>query len=65
MNKEPALIIGAVEAGLVLAIAFGAPITESEKGAVIGFASAVLALVAAFTTRQLVTPKARAAGRRR
>lgn len=56
MNNEPALIVGAVEALVVLAVAFGVPITGDEKAAIIGAVSAVLMLVGAVVTRSQVTP---------
>lgn len=56
MNTEPALIVGAIQAGITLAIAFGAPIDEGQKAAILGFAGAVLALVGAVVIRQNVTP---------
>jgi hypothetical protein len=56
MNSEPALIIGAIEALLVLGISFGVPITPDQKAAVVGFASAVIAVVGSVVIRQNVTP---------
>lgn len=59
MNNEPALIMGAFEAILVLAIAFGVPITPDEKASLIGAISAILSLVFAVVVRQNVTPVAK------
>lgn len=56
MNTEPALIVGAIEAGMVLAVAFGVPISPDQRAAVIGFAGAVIALVGSVIIRANVTP---------
>ncbi len=48
-QREPALmanvIIGVVDAAIVLAVAFGLPISPEQRTAILGFASAVLVLV--------------------
>lgn len=51
-NREPALILGAVQTILALAIAFGANLTPEQTGAILAVSAAVLALI----TRQKVTP---------
>lgn len=56
MNSEPALIIGAVEAALVLVIAFGVPISADQKLAIVGFVSAAIALIGSVVIRQNVSP---------
>lgn len=55
-NDEPALIAGCVGALLVLLTAFGVPITDAQKVAVIGFVGPAYALVAAFWIRNRVSP---------
>jgi uncharacterized membrane protein len=56
-DKEPALVIAVVQAILVLVIAFGVHITDSQVAAIVGVASAVLALLAGVATRSQVIPK--------
>ncbi len=53
MNKEPALIIGALQAALALAVSFGLQLTAEQVGAIMTLAAAVFAIV----TRYFVTPK--------
>jgi hypothetical protein len=57
-QTEPALISGLVAAGLVLAVSFGAPISDDQQKAVLGFTAAALMLLQAFVTRQNVVPTA-------
>lgn len=56
MNTEPALIIGAVQAVVALAVAFGAPINDTQAKAIMGVASAVLAVLGAVVVRSRVSP---------
>ncbi len=51
-NREPAAIIGAVQAVIALAIAFGLDLSVEQVGAILAALAAVLALV----TRSQVTP---------
>lgn len=51
-NREPALILGAVQAILALAIAFGADLTPEQTGTILAASAAIIALI----TRQKVTP---------
>ena len=51
-NREPVMIMAAVQAGLALAMGFGLSITLEQMGLILGFSAAVLALI----TRQQVTP---------
>jgi hypothetical protein len=52
MNPHKAsLLVAAVAAGLGLASAFGAKITEAQDASVLGFVVAVLAVVGAFVDR--------------
>lgn len=53
---EPALVTGAVSAVLVLVAAFGLPISEDQKAAILGSIVPVLVLVQALITRSQVTP---------
>lgn len=54
MKTEPALILGGIQAVIVLAVSFGLPITEDQKAAILALSAVILSIV----TRQLVTPKA-------
>ena len=51
LKVEPALVTGAVSAILVLVTAFGLPLTEDQKAAVLGSIVPVLVLVQALVTR--------------
>jgi hypothetical protein len=51
-NREPALILGEVQAILALAITFGLDLSVEQVGAILAASAAVLAVV----TRQKVTP---------
>lgn len=53
-NREPALILGAVQACLALAVAFGLHLTSEQVGAVMAATAAIVALV----TRRTVTAPA-------
>jgi hypothetical protein len=55
-KTEPALISGLVAAALVLAVSFGAPISDDQQKAVLGFTAAALMLLQAVVTRQNVVP---------
>ena len=59
LKVEPALVTGAVSAILVLVAAFGLPLTEDQKAAVLGSIVPVLVLVQALVTRGQVTPNAK------
>lgn len=56
LKVEPALVTGAVSAILVLVTAFGLPLSEDQKAAVLGTVVPVLVLVQALVTRGQVTP---------
>ena len=56
LKVEPALVTGAVSAILVLVTAFGIPLSEDQKAAVLGSIVPVLVLVQALVTRGQVTP---------
>lgn len=55
MNSEPALILGAVQAALVLVVSFGLPLSNEQMGAILALTAALLAIV----TRAFVTPSKR------
>lgn len=55
-NREPALIIGAIQAVLALAVGFGLPVTTIQMGLIMAAAAAVLAVI----TRQIVVPTEKA-----
>ena len=59
LKVEPALVTGAVSAILVLVTAFGLPLSEDQKAAVLGSIVPVLVLVQAIVTRGQVTPNAK------
>ena len=59
LKIEPALVTGAVSAILVLVTAFGLPLTEDQKAAILGTIVPVLVLVQALVTRGQVTPNAK------
>lgn len=56
--KEPAFVIGAITAALVLAVQFGVPITDGQQDAIKNFATAMLVLGGAWWTRQNVASPA-------
>lgn len=58
-GREPALIIGAVQAVLALAVGFGLPVTTEQTALILAASAAVLAAI----TRQQVTPNASVAAR--
>ena len=51
-GKEPAVILGALQATLALGLSFGLQLTPAQIGAIMAAAAAILALV----VRQQVTP---------
>lgn len=57
-DYEPAIWLGIVQAVLVLLIAFGMPISNDQKVAIVGVAGAVLALVGSVIVRSRVSPAA-------
>ena len=59
LKVELALVTGAVSAILVLVTAFGLPLSEDQKAAVLGSIVPVLVLVQALVTRGQVTPNAK------
>jgi hypothetical protein len=56
-KREPAMILGVVQAIVALAISFGFGLSAEQTGAILAVTAAVLALV----TRSQVTPVARPA----
>ena len=51
-NREPALILAAVQAAIALAIGFGVDISPEQFGLIMAFGGAVLGLI----VRQRVSP---------
>jgi hypothetical protein len=51
-NREPALVMGAVQAILALILAFGVDLTSEQVGAILAVSAALLALA----VRAKVTP---------
>lgn len=56
-KREPALILGVVQAIIALAVAFGFGLSAAQTGAILAVTAAILAVV----TRSQVTPAARPA----
>jgi len=56
MKTEPALILGAVQAAIILAVSFGLKLSLEQQAAILAVAAVVLSIV----TRQLVTPNGKA-----
>ena len=53
-EKEPALITGLVTSVIVLAVAFGAPIGEDQKTAILGVVAALLSFLGSLVIRENV-----------
>lgn len=51
-GREPALILGLVQAALALAVGFGLHLSTEQMGLLMAFSAALLAVI----TRQNVTP---------
>lgn len=56
IRREPALIVGIVVAVITLIVAFGVPIDNGQKSAIVGLVGAILSLLGAGVTRSKVTP---------
>ena len=52
LGREPAIIIGLIQAGLALAVGFGLSLTNEQMGLIMAFTAAVLSVV----TRSQVSP---------
>jgi len=62
ISDNPALVTGLVSAALTLAVAFGLPLSQDQKDAILTLAAAVVALaVVAHKTTVPKTPSAEAA----
>ncbi len=64
IQTEPAIIVSLVVAILDCAIAFGAPVSNDQKVALVALADAVVAIVGGILVRSQVTPTAQLAARR-
>ena len=53
-GREPAAILGLIQAGVALAIGFGLALTGEQTALIMAFSAAVVAII----TRQSVTPVA-------
>lgn len=51
-GREPVMILGLVQTGLVLAVSFGLNLTDGQTAGILAFTAAVLTVIA----RQRVTP---------
>lgn len=51
-GREPVLIMGLIQAGIVLGVSFGLSLTQEQTGAILAFSAALLAVV----TRTQVSP---------
>lgn len=56
MKREPALILAALQALIVVAVAFGVDLTDDQVKSVLGLGAAVLALATGAAIRSQVTP---------
>lgn len=54
-KTEPALLMGLVQAGVILAVSFGLDLDDGQTAAILAFTAALLSVV----TRQQVTPTAK------
>jgi len=52
ISQEPALVVGAVQASIVLGVSFGLSLSQEQTAAILAFTAAVLA----FVTRSQVSP---------
>ena len=52
IKNEPALVMGLIQAVLVLLVSFGSRLTSEQAGAILAVSAAVLSIV----TRQMVVP---------
>jgi hypothetical protein len=52
-NREPAMILALINAGIALAVSFGLNLSNEQIGAIMAFTSAMLGLL----TRSQVSPK--------
>ena len=59
LKLEPAVITGAVAAVITLLVAFGIPLTEDQKVAVLGVIAPLLALAQGLIVRAAVVPVAK------
>jgi hypothetical protein len=48
--KNPALVVGLVRAGLILAVSFGVSLTQSQQSSVLVFTGALLAVMSVVLT---------------
>ena len=55
IKEEPALVVGLVQAGIILAVSFGLDLNDGQTAAILVFTAAVLSVI----TRQQVTPVAK------
>lgn len=56
IKSEPALVMGLVQALVVLLVSFGLQLTTAQTAAILAFTAAVLSIV----TRKMVTPAKKA-----
>ena len=54
-REEPALVLGLVQAAIILAVSFGLDLTDAQTAALLAFTAALLSVI----TRQQVTPVTR------
>ena len=55
-DREPALILGAVQALIALAVSFGADLSTEQVGAIVAATAAVLSVI---TRQRVVSPATR------
>ena len=61
IRSEPAVITGLVVAVITLVVAFGIPISDDQRSAIVGLVGAVLAILGGGVVRSQVTPTNKAA----
>ena len=65
VRTEPAAITGLVVAIITVVVAFGVPIDDSQRSAIVGVVGAVLAILGAGVVRSQVTPLAKTKPRKK
>ena len=65
IRSEPAVITGLVVAVITLVVAFGIPISDDQRSAIVGLVGAVLAILGAGVVRSQVTPLAKTKARKK
>ena len=56
IKTEPAVIMGLVNAAIVLIVAFGVNVTDTQTEAILSVVAAIISVVTGVAVRQQVTP---------